>query len=455
MKILILSAVLLMTFVAADADWILETLDAQGTTGYWPAIRVDSQGLLQIVYRDESDNSLVYTWQDGGDWVSETIDTCDCLLISMVLDSQDKPRISYWNQTEEFICAVRWSGSSWITDSIASAEPYAYSWPQSDIEVDSLDRSHLVWYNGADSSLHYAVQEISGEWIQSIVDSSGNTGIYPSLRLDTGGSPGVSYCNRPEGNLLYAKLDERGWQVQVVDSLCSYARYTSLELDNSGAPHILYHRYIDICDSAVSSISYASLNGAIWEVEQVYTGSYLYPSSPQGLVLDAEDNPHACTYYTDSGGYLSYRYRDSAGWHSESVDGPGAALDRSICLDASGNPNIAYCLFNEGDLRWAHRTATGTWSSRETVPEVLNEVSLTPSMNPTFGSVSVILELPSSARVSISLYDISGRIAGVLPPTELLSGTHSMILGEFRQGIYFCVAELADLRVATSIVVVE
>ncbi len=76
-------------------------------------------------------------------------------------------------------------------------------------------------------------------------------------------------------------------------------------------------------------------------------------------------------------------------------------------------------------------------------------------MNPTFGSVSVILELPSSARVSISLYDISGRIAGVLPPTELLSGTHSMILGEFRQGIYFCVAELADLRVATSIVVVE
>ena len=97
MRRLLPLTLLLLLASSASADWITEILDSTGETGYWTAIRLDSNGYLHIVYKDETDNALIHTWQTSSGWNSEIIDNCDASFIAMVLDSQDMPRISYWD----------------------------------------------------------------------------------------------------------------------------------------------------------------------------------------------------------------------------------------------------------------------------------------------------------------------------------------------------------------------
>jgi hypothetical protein len=453
MRVQITFVALLLTAGMVQSDWILETLDSGGTTGYWTSIRLDSSGFLHITYLDETDNALMHIWQNGAGWVSEIVDNCDCWFMAMALDSQDMPRIVYWDHTDETISAVRWTGTEWETEVVASAAPSTLDWPRTDIEMDSLDRAHVVWYDGTDTALHYAVRETGGLWNLTVVESTGDTGIDPSLCLDSQDLPRVSFGNRTDGHLYYASLEGTEWQVQLVDSVCEEADWTSLELDQTETPHILYHRFGDLNDSPVNSINLASLETMGWSTETVLTGNYIFPGSPQGLLLDTDNYPHICRYSAEYE-LLGYSYEDGSGWNHEWVDGPGGAgWDSAICLDAFGNPNISYFQFANEDLRWAHRQPTGIWSTHEII--LAGQVSIAPVINPASGRASVLLQLKEAATVIISVYDITGRLREKIPATGYPPGAHTLILEAYPPGIYFCTAETEDLRTETCLTIVR
>jgi hypothetical protein len=78
-------------------------------------------------------------------------------------------------------------------------------------------------------------------WQITTVDSNGEVGLYPSLKLDSSGHPHISYWDGTNGNLKYASWDDSGWHITTVDSDGNVGSHTSLALDASDRPHISYY----------------------------------------------------------------------------------------------------------------------------------------------------------------------------------------------------------------------
>jgi hypothetical protein len=70
------------------------------------------------------------------------------------------------------------------------------------------------------------------------VDETGNTGLSPSIALDSRGHPHVAYYDRDAGQMQYA-VEDGGWAVETIDS---GANWVSLALDDADAAHVVYQR---------------------------------------------------------------------------------------------------------------------------------------------------------------------------------------------------------------------
>ncbi len=221
--------------------WEIKTLDSGGCTGYWTSIRLDSEGNVHIVYRDDTDNQLIHISQDASGWQSEILDNSDCWFISMVLDSDDMPHVAYFDHTENEICYVHWDGAVWVTTPVESMIYTGDIYPRTDIELTADNTPHIVWFDTEHERLRYAVGTGSG-WSLSTIDSVGNTGSHPSLCLDTSGRPHVSYWNFDSNSVKYAVLEDSSWQVQTVDTyIPGTTSTTTLILDSADIPHISYN----------------------------------------------------------------------------------------------------------------------------------------------------------------------------------------------------------------------
>ena len=452
MKLLLLAVICVVS--AVSASWWLEHLDSEGSTGTWTAIRLDSSGYLHITYSDDTDAMLMHAYQAGSAWQLEQMHACSGAFLAMVLDSLDRPVTAYWDTADSTVRILLPSGMGWISESLAVAIPFDLSWttlwPRVDVEIDGAARPHVVWYDGADGALHHTLREPNGTWVTSLVDTSGNTGVDPSLAMDSLDRPCVSYTDMGDGHLYFACLDGSAWQVEVADSACADASTTSLVLDGSGAPHILYLGIKDWGDSPVYCPLYAHRDEGGWisEVALQYPEPYIFPTSPQDLCLDAEGKPHYAQYTPEYGGYLGYTYRDADGWHSEGVDGFGAGFCIAICMDDQGNPNISFWHFGDEDLVWAHRSPTGIWEATSPLPDLTEGLSLTVVPNPCTGSASLSLDLRMSVEVIIAVYDVAGRCVSVPFEGALPAGTHRIPLDPLPAGFYQCTAEAAGMRLS-------
>ena len=192
------------------------------------------------------------------------------------------------------------------------------------------------------------------------IESTGFSGDYTSIALDSNGYPHISYLSYPAPyNLTYAYKDTTGWHNQTIDASDNYlGAYTSLLLDSSDYPHICY-----IGDNG--NLKYAHQDATGWHTENATTeggteGTFC------SIVLDGNGYPHIS--YKDYNvtlpdGHLKYAYKDATGWHIESVAADGEYTD--IALDSNGYPHISYRSWDISSgykLEYAYKDNTG-WHS--------------------------------------------------------------------------------------------
>jgi hypothetical protein len=224
----------------------------------------------------------------------------------------------------------------------------------SSIALDSSQLPHITYYDETNFDLKYA-SWTGSQWEIQTVDSDGYVGQYTSLALDSNGYPHISYYDVTNDNLKYALWNGLAWDIETVDSSGNVGQYTSLALDSNGYPHISYY------DVTNANLKYALWNGFAWNIQTVDSEGEVGAFS--SLALDSTGNPHI-SYYDVTNANLKYALWNGFAWNIQTVDSEGdVGYGTSVAVDSNEYPHISYYDSLNGHLKYA--TWNGlSWSTQ-------------------------------------------------------------------------------------------
>ena len=412
----------MLVSLAEAQMWHIEVVDSSlGDWSRFTSLALDSLDNPHISYYEGTYGDLKYARWNGSSWDIEIVDLGAGLYPSLALDSSGNPHISYSDWLNYDLKYARWNGSSWEIETIDAVGEVG-EWTSLALEnsVDTpIGTPHISYEDFTNLSLKYARWNGSS-WDIETVDSEGAVGRYTSLALDSSSYPHISYYDNANDDLKYACWNGSSWDIETVDSANDVGQFASLALDSSDNPHISYLDWSD------DELKYTHWNGSSWDIETVDTAGVAgwYTS----LALDSLGNPHIsyCEYHPIYD--LKYAKWNGSSWDIETVDSAGfEGLHTSLTLDSSGNPHISYFGATGHDLKYSWFDPNTGISDIETA--TINEPSdvlvlHAPLPNPTEGSVTVTFELPESLPVTLSVYDLSGRLVENLVMDSLPSGEH-------------------------------
>ena len=388
--------------VLVDTAWQIETVDSEGDVGSSTSIALDSGDYPCISYSDNSAGNLKYAYKNPSGWTHEIIDSYAASYSSLVLDSEERPHISYKSNYSygslRYAC-LRESG--WSIETIHYGEYYYnsygyyssialacngqpriayarrgydpehtpfnlwYAWRDStdwhtehvtslgnqpplghsSIALDSMDTPYITFAYGVYSYPPYhstclAHKGVSGWSVETIIsEPCYDTSL--ALNMDSE----VTFAFRTSYDLHYAVFDQSVWEIVVLDSSGSVGTYASHETDTGDRLHIAYY------DDANKNLKYALKDASGWENYTVDAGDDV--GKYTSLAVDQNGFPHISYYsdaYPEEG--LRYAHEDMSGWYVESIEYEGTGSfgywGTSIAVDDEGVPHISARETNEG-----------------------------------------------------------------------------------------------------------
>lgn len=276
-------------------------------------LKIDSQGNLHAVFLTKGTGEIKYAAKMQNGWAMETLGAgINAQWVSLALDEQDYVHIAFYDPVGQVKYAHKTSGV-WNIVTIASA----YN-SQCRIAVYGLERVYIAYNSGADGTnlgrMYLAlIDPVNGVNIEEI-DPGGDAGYGPSLALDKGGRPHLTYFDRKLERLKYAFKINGSWQISLVDSAPLTGWQSALALDSRGRPYIAYYDFLG------ADLKYAYKNYPGWALEVVddmgQVGQYpVLAFDSRGRLLLA--------YYDASGGDLKIAYRSNTGWVKVAIDQTG------------------------------------------------------------------------------------------------------------------------------------
>lgn len=306
----------------------------------------------------------------------------------------------------------------------------------SSLALDSKGNAHMSYYDSTNGDLKYATN-VSGLWVSTVVDSSGNVGKFCSIALDSNDKVHISYvyCSSTSthGNLKYATNASGSWVKITVDPYGAIKSYTSIAIDSNDKVHISYSwnysydhvlRYATnasgswvtstLLSQSISSPSIAidtsnkvhisyydgyrlcymtNVSGS-WVESRLETIGYSMESYPTSIALDSNDKIHiSYTARINSYPYAKYITNASGSWVDTSF---ARGTSASIAIDSNNKVHICYSLSSTVGLIYT-TNASGSWVTSTVEPE------------PSGGYYSSIA-LDASNKVHMSYQDSSGGL---------------------------------------------
>ena len=238
---------------------------------------------------------------------------------SVALDSAGRPSVAHGGGQ---VRLFRWDGVAWVESATGA--------PDCRLRGISLafDPADRPWIAYAAELGGVSVTRFNGvAWLNDELDSYGKG---PSIAIDAGGLPWVSYCRFSA--LKVARFDGASWSVEVVENLCQDA--TSLTLDAAGNPMVADR------DSTNKDLRLARRGAGSWVTETVDAAGDvgLEPS----LKIDRNGKP-VIAYYDAGNADLKVARFNGTSWLLEAVDSSGdVGHHPSLAIDPSGKPVVAY-----------------------------------------------------------------------------------------------------------------
>lgn len=278
---------------AGGTQWTTEIVDSYGNTGLSPDLYIDSNNAKYITYYQESDGNsttgdLYFASTCGGtSWINSEIDGNSWGSIvgeysAVAVDSQGVVHVMYYDQTNGALKYAYSDGTcrsnmQWQTEVVEQGQNGRVG-EYVDMVMDTSGILYFSYYDGGSQNLKYGYGQ-SGAWKTYTLDSSDDNGKYSSIVRDSQGDIMISYYSETKQALrfitnkklgaataMYAGF-HLGWTPMTVDENGVVGMDNSLGLSASGYPIISYY------DASNRDLKIAFFNGQQW-VTEVKDGLY-------------------------------------------------------------------------------------------------------------------------------------------------------------------------------------
>jgi hypothetical protein len=358
-------------FEAQSTVWQNQTVDSDGDVGQNNSHKLDSNDKPVVTYRDATnyDKPKLTKCTDSscnGVKNSNTVDNNGGDQPKLGLDSNDKPVISYHDKTNGDLkvtkCGDGVCGSGNTTHTVDNSNNDVGQ--DHSLKLDSNDKPVISYHDETNGDLKLAhcgdATCSSGNTIQ-LVDSDNDVGEDTSLALDSNGHPVISYYDATNGDLKLVHCGDTtcssGNTIVTVDSAGDVGQESSLALDANGYPVISYYDATngdlkvvhcgDATCSSGNSIVTVDNTGDVGRFTSLVLNSSGYPVISYYDVTNGNLKVVQCGDATCSNGNLI-----------ETVDSNGdVGQSTSLTLDSNGNPVITYYDATNGDLKLVRLTS--------------------------------------------------------------------------------------------------
>lgn len=190
----------------SGGSWDTETVASDGGAGRYASLAIDGQGAPHCTYGlDET--TLLYAHRNADGWETTQVDGDIKLFESTAIAMEDGiPHISYFDVSDDPNWRLRYAT---LTDGVWSIEvvdPDIYGfWNERGLAMGVRDGIvHIGYFHWDDWDAGYAYK-YGDRWMTEIVESQGDVGAFASLTLDSQGYPHMSYMDRSNMGLKYAR----------------------------------------------------------------------------------------------------------------------------------------------------------------------------------------------------------------------------------------------------------
>ena len=213
-------------------------------------IAVDSNNLPHISYSQTGQwcgNGLRLASFDGSGWTTQSVDAgsnkgCDS---SIVIDENDHVYIAYQDRDNSKLKFATNKSGSWLSYSpdASSFGNNMYPGYATSLAMDEQGQFHIAHYDSDNEDLRYSTGVPNGQWTNTIVDASGNTGKNPSIAVDAAGDLHIVYASWSGFDMKYATLkpsSSSSWQKSSVQTQDMVGDSNAIYIDDHGMIHVAY-----------------------------------------------------------------------------------------------------------------------------------------------------------------------------------------------------------------------
>ncbi|MDD3661779.1 MAG: sialidase family protein [Candidatus Dojkabacteria bacterium] len=339
-----LGVLVLVTVFATPAragEWTTMTVDAEGPSGIYNAIAVDSQNNYLISYSDGIDDDLQFakSTDKGATWVMTVVDSNGGKHCSISVDPSDNSYlISYYGANDLRFAKSIDGGVSW--DVVLVGENIKQG-RETKLAVDRLGNYVILFFDNFTGILRIAKSVDGGEtWTSSVIeDVTFVADYYKDLAIDPENNYLVVYSDFQIG-MRFAKSVDGGssWTKSTVEPgvMSFIGAYIAVDTDDNFVT--VYSNRVE----ATTSISTSSDGGANWS-DPVDIQLGVDPYYPCFVI--GEDGTFVVAYEAFDGAVFSLAVMTSIdqgeSWIEESVD-TGTEVQHSLSIEMNGDPVLSY-----------------------------------------------------------------------------------------------------------------
>jgi hypothetical protein len=334
-----------LTLTVADG-WTVTSLGP----GVKPAVAIDPSGVPGVTWLFEKvGEGFVAYASAGDDWSTQTVrEGYFYGPIGLAYQPDGTPNIIiHDHQADDFdpqlgdLVRLSRDGSTWVED-IAS-DPGHDGWDATVVIGDDgvihaagVDPAQF----GSTDGVEYYRNTGSG-WVVTQVGSGPIPYQYNvALALDPAGSPGLTYYDDRDQDLIFASLDDGAWTLEKAAEDGNVGKYSSLAYDPDGRPSVTFFRQTG---STTGEIVYGTRDTGGWTLETIgELTAFSEPNARRNSSLVFDSAGRANVVFSDTQG-VWYAVRDETGWETSQIVEAGLPLGQlvSFAIDEDDRPHIA------------------------------------------------------------------------------------------------------------------